>query len=209
VTHSFLAFAVFAAVVTITPGADTLLIIRTAAIFGRRAGLAAMAGIVLGCLVWATLSAVGVTAVINASRLAFEVLRAAGVAYLLWLGVSALRGSRARPPHEAGSPPAPPQHRASFRSGLTTNLLNPKVGAFYLSVMPAFLPAGLPPLAGALGLGAIHAAEGAIWLSGLVFAVGRVRTVLARPRVARTLERISGIVFIGFGVRLAWERAPG
>ena len=205
-THSFLAFAVFAAVVTVTPGADTLLVIRTAAVFGRRAGLAAMAGIVLGCLVWAALSAVGVTAVINASRLAFEVLRVAGVAYLLWLGISALRGGR------AGSRPEPavaPQRRASFRRGLTTNLLNPKVGAFYLSVLPAFLPPGVPPLAGALGLGAIHAAEGAIWLSGLVFAVGRVRTVLIRPRVARTLERISGIVFIGFGVRLALEKAPG
>jgi threonine/homoserine/homoserine lactone efflux protein len=154
---------------------------------------------VLGCLVWAALSAIGVTALLNASRIAFDVLRAAGVAYLLWLGVAALRGSRGRPPL---------QRRASFRSGLTTNLLNPKVGAFYLSVMPAFLPAGVPPLAGALGLGAIHAVEGAIWLSGLVLAVGRARAVLTRPRVARTLERISGIVFIGFGVRLALERAP-
>jgi RhtB (resistance to homoserine/threonine) family protein len=208
VTHSFLAFAVFAAVVTITPGADTLLIIRTAAVSGRRAGLAAMAGVVMGCLVWATLSAVGVTAVINASRLAFEVLRAAGVAYLVWLGIAALRGSRrSSGPPESG--PAPVRHRASFRSGLTTNLLNPKVGAFYLSVMPAFLPAGVPPLAGALGLGAIHAAEGAIWLSGLVLAVGRARAMLIRPRVARTLERISGVVFIGFGVRLALEKAPG
>ena len=198
-THSFLAFAVFAAVVTITPGADTLLVIRTAAVSGRRAGLAATAGIVLGCLVWAALSAIGVTAVLTASRLAFEVLRAAGVAYLVWLGIAALRGSRGRPVVA---------RRASFRSGITTNLLNPKVGAFYLSVMPAFLPAGVPALAAALGLGAIHAAEGAIWLSGLALAVGRVRTVLTRPRVARTLERISGIVFIGFGVRLALERAP-
>lgn len=199
--HAFLAFAVFAAVVTVTPGLDTMLVIRTAAVTGRRAGLAAVAGIVMGCLVWAALSAVGVAAVLAASRPAFEVLRGLGVAYLLWLGVRALLRSRPGEP-ALGVPP-----RHAWRTGLTTNLLNPKVGAFYVSVLPAFLPAGVPALAGGLGLGAIHAVEGMAWLGALVFAVGRARAVLLRPRVARGLERVSGVVFIGFGIRLALQRA--
>jgi threonine/homoserine/homoserine lactone efflux protein len=149
------------------------------------------------------LSALGVAAVLTASRLAFEILRAAGVAYLLYLGVRALLGSR-----RGDGQPVVVRSTPGWRTGLTTNLLNPKVGAFYLSVMPAFLPVGLSPLAGGLLLGGIHAAEGAVWLSALVFAVGRARALFERPRVQRTLQRLSGLVFIGFGVRLALERAP-
>ncbi len=246
-----LAFALFAAVVTITPGVDTMLVLRTAAVSGRRAGLSAMAGIVLGCLIWAVLSAVGVAAVLTASRPAFEVLRAAGVGYLLYLGIRALWASRRSPtpaspagPAEASAPPAPtgpaegrappaptgpaegraPSYTASvnkvpflpfraglgsFGAGLTTNLLNPKVGAFYVAVMPAFLPDRVPAVVGALALGAIHAAEGVVWLSGVALLVGRARRILATERVGRWLERLAGVVFIGFGVRLALERAPG
>jgi threonine/homoserine/homoserine lactone efflux protein len=193
------AFAIFAAVLAITPGLDTMLVLRTAALGGRRAGLAAVAGIALGCLVWAVASALGVTAVLAASRLAFEVLRWAGVVYLCYLGVRALlRKSTVDP-----SPPA-----GGIRTGLTTNLLNPKVGVFYLSVMPQFLPAGLPVLAGSLLLGAIHIGLGAVWLTLLVLVSHRAAGLLKRPTVRRRLEQLSGVVFLGFGLRLALERAP-
>jgi threonine/homoserine/homoserine lactone efflux protein len=193
------AFAIFAAVLAITPGLDTMLVLRTAALGGRRAGLAAVAGIALGCLVWAVASALGVTAVLAASRLAFEVLRWAGVVYLCYLGVRALlRKSTVEPLPPAGG----------IRSGLTTNLLNPKVGVFYLSVMPQFLPAGLPVFAGSLLLGAIHIGLGAVWLSLLVLVSHRAAGLLKRPTVRRRLEQLSGVVFLGFGLRLALERAP-
>jgi threonine/homoserine/homoserine lactone efflux protein len=213
--HSLLAFAIFAGLVTITPGVDTMLVVRISAASGRRAGLAAVAGIVLGCLVWAALSALGVSAMLAASRLGFEVLRAAGVAYLLWLGVRALWGTRRRTRRpattipETATTPVTQTSRSAWRTGLATNLLNPKVGAFYLSVLPAFLPTGVPALAGALGLGAIHAVEGMIWLALLVALVGRARAWLTRPGVARRLEQLTGLVFVGFGVRLALEQAPG
>ena len=194
------AFAIFAAVLAITPGLDTMLVLRTTALGGRRAGLAAVAGIALGCLVWAVASALGVTAVLAASRLAFEVLRWAGVVYLCYLGLRALlRKSTV----EAAVPPA-----GGIRTGLTTNLLNPKVGVFYLSVMPQFLPAGLPVLAGSLLLGAIHIGLGAVWLTLLVLVSHRAAGLLKRPTVRRRLEQLSGAVFLGFGLRLALERAP-
>ncbi len=223
---SYLAFALFAAVLTITPGLDTLLVLKTTATGGRGAGLAAVAGIGLGCLTWAVASAIGVTAIINASWVAFEVLRVAGVAYLCWLGLRALWSARRLPATGGVEAPPPaaggkeghlygqnpygraPSLRAAFRTGLTTNLLNPKVGAFYLSVLPQFLPEGVNPLAGSLGLGAIHVVEGFVWLSLVVLAVTRAKGWLTRPTVRRQLERLSGVVFLGFGVRLALERAP-
>jgi threonine/homoserine/homoserine lactone efflux protein len=193
------AFAIFAAVLAITPGLDTMLVLRTAALGGRRAGLATVGGIALGCLAWALASALGVTAVLAASRLAFEVLRWAGVAYLCYLGVRAmLKKSTVDPVPPAGG----------IRAGLVTNLLNPKVGVFYLSVMPLFLPAGLPVLAGSLLLGAIHIGIGVVWLSLLVLVADRSSRVLRRPKVRRRLEQLSGVVFLGFGLRLAFERAP-
>ena len=222
---SLAAFAVFAAVLTVTPGLDTMLVLRTAAVVGRRAGLAAVLGILLGCLVWAVASALGVTAILTASRIAFDVLRIAGALYLGWLGVRALwrarRRMEGRPEaggqpdaaggtEPAGRPPAevgPAGAWAAFRTGLTTNLLNPKVGVFYLSVMPQFLPAGVDPLAGSLALGAVHVLEGLIWLSLVVVAVGQARGWLTRPRVRRRLEQVTGVVFLGFGLRLALD--PG
>jgi RhtB (resistance to homoserine/threonine) family protein len=208
---SVAAFAVFAAVLAITPGLDTMLVVRAAAVTGRVAGLAAVAGIALGCLVWAIASALGVTAVLTASRVAFEVLRIAGVAYLCWLGVRALWHARRRPATGGlidSTVEAQPSILAAFRTGLVTNLLNPKVGVFYLSVMPQFLPEGLNPLLGSLVLGGIHIAEGIVWLSLVVAVVGRARGWLQRPAVRRRLEQLTGVVFLGFGVRLGFERAP-
>jgi len=224
------AFAVFAGVLAITPGLDTMLVLRTTARRGRRVGLAAMTGVGLGCVVWVLASALGVTAVLAASRLAFEVLRVAGVGYLAWLGLRALWLTRplAGPTINPAGPtviPAGPTvipaaagsstvdgfgltPARALRTGFITNLLNPKVGVFYLSVLPQFLPAGLSPLAGSLVLGAIHIAEGAAWLSLVVFAVNRFRNWLARPALTRWLERVTGAVLLAFAVRLALDPPP-
>ncbi|MBX6752468.1 MAG: LysE family transporter [Micromonosporaceae bacterium] len=237
---SLIAFAVFAALLTITPGVDTLLVLRASAAGGRSAGIAAATGIGLGCLAWATAGAIGVTAVLAASQLAFDVLRLAGAAYLCWLGARALwsvRRRRSNPALPSSTDPAPsgapalstssdpvpsgsgapalaaPDHAGEpgerwsrwrgLRAGLTTNLLNPKVGVFYLSVLPQFLPTGLPPLAGALALAMIHVIEGLLWLSLLAVLVTRARSWLTRPAVRRRFEQVTGAVLLALGLRLA------
>src|SRR5688572_7083684 len=160
-----LAFALFAGLITITPGLDTMLVLRTTAVGGVRAGAAAAAGIQLGCLIWATASALGVTAVLAASRTAYDVLRVAGALYLLWLGVRLLWNRR----RSTADTPVPPAG-GSFGTGLVTNLLNPKVGVFYLSVLPQFLPADADPLLGSLLLASVHVAEGILWCAGIIAA---------------------------------------
>ncbi|MDA3624397.1 LysE family translocator [Saccharopolyspora sp. WRP15-2] len=145
-TTTFTAFALVAVIGVLTPGLDTMLILRHSLLGGRRAGVATFLGINLGCLVWGTASIAGLTALLTASQLAYDVVRVAGAAYLLWLGGSALWKSLPRNQvAQTEDVPAAPANLTSWtalRSGLTTNLLNPKVGVFYISLLPQFLPAG-------------------------------------------------------------------
>lgn len=201
--NACLTFAVVAALVTITPGLDTMLVLRTALTSGRRTGLLAGLGIGSGCLVWAVAGAVGLTAVLAASRFAFDALRLAGACYLLWLGGQALWRARRGVTHSVDEAiPA----RSAFRTGFVTNLLNPKIGVFYMSLLPQFVPDDAPVLWTSLLFALIHDVEGLLWFALIVFAAGTARRTLTRPAVARRLQQVTGIAFIGFGLRLAADR---
>ncbi|NYD50972.1 threonine/homoserine/homoserine lactone efflux protein [Actinomadura luteofluorescens] len=196
-----------AALLTITPGVDTMLVVRTTVAGGRRTGLLASAGVVTGLLCWALMSAIGLTAMLAASRLAFDAVRLAGACYLLWLGLRALWTARRRAPGASEErPPAPAIGRAAFRAGLTTNLLNPKVGVFYMSLLPQFVPDGASVFWTSMLFAAVHAAESLLWLAVIVAAAGAARRALTRPAVKRRLQQVTGLAFIGFGVRLAVDR---
>lgn len=219
---ALLSFAVFAGLLTITPGLDTMVVVRTAAVSGRAAGFAAALGVGLGCLCWAIAGGLGLTALLTASELAYDVVRWVGAAYLFVLGVRALRSywTRSVASRSVGSDSVssgwvadeaplslPVRTPASaFRVGLLTNLLNPKIGVFYLAALPQFLPHDVPSLPASIALGAVHDVEGLIWFTLLIFVVGRAAALLARPRVQRRLEALTGIAFIGFGVKLALTR---
>ncbi len=190
-------------VLTITPGLDTVLVLRTGVSSGRRAAYAAGAGICTGCLVWASASALGITAILAASEVAYAVLRIAGAAYLCYLGVRMLWQARRSTVDSPEGPEEPRSAWAAFRLGLTTNLANPKVGVFYLSVLPQFLPSNVNPLAGSMLLASVHAAEGMLWFALLITAINRARRALTRPRVKQWLERATGAVLIALGIRLA------
>ncbi len=204
-------FAVVAGLLTIVPGLDTALVVRTTLTQGRSRGVAVALGINTGVLIWGAAAAVGVSALLVASRLAYDAVRAAGAAYLIWLGTSMLWRTRRR--HDgtgrdaAGSQPVARQPPGgAFRwwlRGITTNLLNPKIGAFYLAIMPQFIPAHAPHLLMGLVLAAIHDAEGITWFIALISAVHLARRFLESNRAHKVMDRITGTVLIGFGLKLA------
>lgn len=200
---ALVAFAGVAALINVTPGLDTLLVVRASASQGRRFGAAASLGILAGCLVWGIATAVGLTALLTASHLAYDAVRIAGAGYLTWLGVSALFRSR-RPPAESSWDVVFSARGwlTAFRSGVGTNLLNPKAGVFYMSLIPQFIPRGAPTFGTTLLFAAVDIAELAIWfwvVSGTAYALSeRIR----RPSFRRRMEQISGIAFLGFAVNL-------
>lgn len=223
-----LAFAGVAAVINVTPGLDTMLVLRTSIAGGRATGLVSGLGINTGCLAWGVAAAAGVTELLAASHTAYETVRIAGAAYLTWLGCCALWRSRRghgpetsgpetsetgaertagadrRPPQ--GVPPAGSGRLAAFRSGVTTNLLNPKAGVFYMSLLPQFIPHGAPVFPTAMLLTLIDVTELVIWFCVLSAGASALAHRVSRASFRRRMEQISGLVFLGFAVNLAVDR---
>lgn len=200
VLASLVAYVAAASLLTITPGLDTALVLRTAAAGEPRRALMAGLGIVTGCLVWAALVALGLGALLAASSLAYTMLRWAGAAYLLWVGYGILR----RPRHEfAAAEGVDAPRERPFALGLLTNLLNPKVGLFYVSFLPQFVPNGVAAGPYMLLLGAIHAVLGLAWFGCLIAATRPIAAWLKRPGVVQACDRLTGGVFVAFGVGLA------
>lgn len=204
-----LAFAVVAALMTVSPGADTFLVVRNTLRGGRGDGWATVAGICSGLFVHALLSALGVSAILAHSAAAFLALKLAGAAYLAWLGIQSLRSSaRATAGIEPAAAAVPGRaHPArSFREGFLTNLLNPKVIVFYLALLPQFISPGDAVLAKSLLLAAIHFAEGILWLGFVAWAVDRSRRYFLRPLLRRWMDAICGTVLVALGLRLAFAQ---
>lgn len=197
------AFALAAGLLTVTPGLDTALVLRTAGVEGPRQALLAGLGVSLGCLAWGVAVAVGLGALLAVSELAYTALRWAGAAYLLWLGFSMLWQARGGLTVE-GDTAAPPGQRWLLR-GLLTNLLNPKVGVFYVTFLPQFVPAEASATGFMLLLAAIHALLSMAWFAALTAATRPLGQALRRAAVVRALDRVTGGVLIAFGLRLALE----
>ena len=205
IVQALAAYLLAAGLLTLTPGLDTALILRTAAVEGpRRAGLAAI-GIISGCLVWGAAVALGLGALLAASTLAFTLIKWAGCAYLVWLGLNLIFKPRSSFELSAEGPQAGGDF-TWMRRGLLTNLLNPKVGVFYISFLPQFLPAGVQAAPFIFLLAVIHAVLGLAWSAGLIGATRPIAGVLRRAGVVRWLDRITGGVFLGFGLKLALDR---
>jgi threonine/homoserine/homoserine lactone efflux protein len=203
-TTALLAFTLAAVLLTITPGLDTMMLLRMVLGGGRRAGITGGFGTTLGCLGWGAASIAGLTALLVASRFAYDVLRYAGAVYLLWLGASALWKAR-RGSAFAGATPAPVTPWQALRIGFTTNILNPKIGVFYLSLLPQFLPTSPDATGWAVLLVGVHVGIGQVWQLVVVWLAGRAAVVLARPRVRQWTERLTASVLIGFGLKVAFD----
>ncbi len=207
VIQALLAFTLAATLLTLTPGLDTALVLRTAAVEGPKRAMFAALGIMAGCLAWGAAVALGLGALLQASTLAFTVLKWVGAAYLAWLGIGLILKPRDR--FEVGDPAsaaAAGEDLAWMRRGFLTNLLNPKVGVFYVSFLPQFLAKGVAPGPFMFALACIHVALSVLWFAMLIAATRPIAGALKRASVVRWLDRLTGGVFLGFGLKLALER---
>jgi RhtB (resistance to homoserine/threonine) family protein len=206
-----IAFTLVAAALTLTPGADTMLVVRNVLRGGRGDGISTTLGISLGLFVHATLSALGLSVIVMHSATAYGLVKLAGAAYLLWLGIQSLAGAGKAAPLanvEAGLPPVPGSRplRRCFVEGFLNNVLNPKVAIFYLAFLPQFIAPADPLLAKSILLAGIHFIQGLVWLTTVSVAVDQGRKFFLHSSIRRWLDRICGIILIGLGLRLALER---
>jgi threonine/homoserine/homoserine lactone efflux protein len=200
VLRALLAFLPVAALLTITPGAGTALVVRSAVRGGRRRALWTTIGNSIGVLAWGCFAAVGIAALVATSAEAFTVMKLVGAAVLLVLGLQSLRG------HRAAATVSAPDDGAPLRDGLVTSLANPKLAVFFAALFPQFVPAGASLLPCALLMAAMIVTLDLLWYSTLAYMVARARRAFVEgPWLARA-ERLTGAVLVGLGVRLALER---
>ncbi|WIG61122.1 MAG: Transporter, LysE family [Ktedonobacterales bacterium] len=207
-----LAFLGIAIVLTITPGPDFALVTRVGLARGRTAAWFTSLGVVTGHITWGIAAGSGVAAILNASATLFTILRLAGAVYLIWLGVHALL-ARDTASESHANPSTPPTTRttpknlvSAYRQGLFNDLLNPKIGVFYTTLLPQFIAPGQPVFLTSLLLASLFALIVAVWLGSYAVLLDRAATVFRRPKVRRILERATGLVLIGLGLRVALEQ---
>lgn len=212
--HDYGLFVVTGVVLNLTPGQDTMFILGRSLADGRRAGIAAALGIALGSIGHTLLAALGLSAVLATSTVAFSVVKFVGAAYLVYLGLQLILRPPPMPtmsPQAAkpGSSHLRSRERAAFMQGVLTNLTNPKVALFFLALMPQFIaPESTTKVTAFLALGATFIATGLAWCLMLALAAARLRTALTRhPGAAAWLHRAMGALFVGLGIRLAASRA--
>jgi threonine/homoserine/homoserine lactone efflux protein len=207
---NFAAFLGISILVIVSPGQDTALTIRNTLVGGRAGGIATAAGVVTGLATWTVASSAGLAALLVASQPLFLAIRLLGAAYLVFLGLQALRAAIFLPARSG--PPSPLPRGSSrgwntpYRQGLFSNLSNPKIVVFFLSLFPQFVDRSQAPFTRLLLLGLIFCAITFTWLTLYAIVVARIGDFLRRDRVRRALEATTGLVLIGLGLRLATER---
>ncbi|MFD8148365.1 LysE family translocator [Streptomyces sp. NPDC059708] len=207
------------ALLTLVPGPDMAVVTRRAVSRGRADGLRTVGGIAAGLLLWGALTVAGLAALLAASAEVYLAVKLAGAAYLCFLGVQSLRRTGVRGPADGGEAGPGDGDRAggggtgadggrrerggAWRTGLVNNALNPKIAVFYTGLLPTLAPPGLRPAAGMALLVLVHVLLTLAWLGTYVYVLSRARRFFARPRVRRAMDRVTGVVLIGFGVRVA------
>jgi len=201
---SWFVFIVASLVLIATPGQDMILVMSRSVAQGAAAGIVTAGGVSVGLVGHTVLATLGLGAILRASEWLFIALKLVGAAYLIYLGVRALWESRtSRMQHNADAPRS--QKAGTWKTGFTTNLLNPKIAVFYTGLLPQLVPAGWPTGPSLALLVLIHAAITIVWLSGYVVLLSRARSTFEKPRVRQALERITGTVLLGFGAKIALE----
>jgi threonine/homoserine/homoserine lactone efflux protein len=200
-----LTFVPIAFLLTITPGAGTAVIVRHAAVGGRRRALTTIAANEIGVMAWAVLSVLGISALVAASEIAFATLKVIGAGVLIWLGVTTLVRLRRGEEVALERTPSGDGHRTAFRDGLLTSLTNPKLAVFFVALFPQFVPEGAAVLPATLLMAVLLVVFDFAWYTVVAFAVTGARRAYDRSRLARRIEALTGAVLVGLGIRVALE----
>jgi len=206
VDGTLLAFAGISLLLAVTPGPDMAVVTRNALAHGRRGVFMTTTGIALALCIWVAATALGVSALLRASAELLFVLKLIGAAYLAYLGVRTLIDSLRRHDDLMTAAPRPAPAHAIFRQGFLSALSNPKLGVFFVTFLPQFVLPGQEVLPRLLVLGATFAVIGWTWMNVYGLLVTRLRDFVTAPRVRSWMERVTGVVLLGFGARLAIER---
>jgi len=204
IAQALVSFVLAAGLLTIAPGLDSALVLRTAATEGGARAAHAGLGIFAGCLIWGGVVALGLGALLAASEFAFATLKWAGVTYLFWLGLQLICQPRTElPPATDLAPLGARGGLGWFWKGMLQNLLNPKVGVFYVSFLPQFVPSTVSTAVYTFLLAAIHGILGLAWFAALILTTRPLVRVLRRPSTLKMMDRLTGGVFMAFGAKLA------
>lgn len=204
-THLLAAVGVLG-LLAIAPGPDMAVVTRRALVAGRGDGLRTVGGIATGLLLWGALTAAGLAPVLAASPAAYLAVKLLGASYLVFLGVQALVVHRRSAP--AGRTDTGPAIAGSpWRTGLVSNVLNPKIAICYTGLLPTLSPPGLPASSAMTLLVLLHTSLTVAWLGSYVLLLSKAWPVLQKPRIPRALERTTGVVLIGFALVVATASA--
>jgi RhtB (resistance to homoserine/threonine) family protein len=196
-------YFVLSILLIVAPGPDTAMVTKNALLGGRRGGIFCAIGVAVGLAIWTVAAALGLAALLHASSVAFFALKIAGALYLIWVGVQMLRS---RGLDSTVSATRTVDRRKAVRQGLLCDLGNPKVGVFFTSFLPQFVHGDGSAFASLVLLGLIFCVLTFAWLTLYAVVIGRGSSFLRRPRVRLWLDRFTGVVFVGFGIRLALEK---
>ncbi|MEH6580265.1 MAG: LysE family translocator [Amphritea sp.] len=192
---------------TITPGVDTMLVIRNSARGGWKDGVVTSTGICSGLFIHATVSALGISVILLQSAYAFSALKLLGACYLIWLGLSSwyalLKGRQMLKMPDSSANPFQFRLSRSLREGFLSNALNPKTAIFYMAFLPQFIDPAGSALLQSLMLAGLHFVIAMIWQSLLALTVNRAKLWLQRPRVSQTFNGLTGSLLVFLGVKLA------
>lgn len=206
--QSLISFTILAGLLTMLPGLDTAQVLRSVTIGGVKNAYATVAGILTGVWIWGAAAALGISALLIASHVAYTFVKWAGAVYLVFLGLKMLWDSRNISPETINANTDNIKSvKKTFARALIINLTNPKTGVFYIAVLPQFLPEEFPALVGGLLLSTIHNLLTFIWFTLLIYGASFAKETLKNPRVQKIIERASGIALIGFGIRVAFEKS--
>jgi RhtB (resistance to homoserine/threonine) family protein len=202
-----LPFLALSVLLILIPGPDTAIVTKNALLGGRRSGVLAAIGVSVGLTIWTVAAAFGIAALLRASAVAFLILKLAGAVYLIWIGVQMLRArdllaAATNAGHGSARRGA---GRKALRQGLLSDLGNPKIAVFFTSFLPQFVHGHGSAFGPLLMLGGIFAVLTLAWLAAYGIIVGQASAFMRRPAVRKALDRFTGVVLIGFGVKLAFE----